>query len=323
MDGSGEPSTIGDECRLAYAVLCAIPGAMARFIFLTDTHLGAANAVGYTQQPRRADQLPALLALLERWIARDAVAQRSRGGEPVSFILHGGDMVDEATPELVHAAAATFRLSVPVVLALGNHDVTERDAAALWLSEARRFFPDGGFVTTLSGEGWMVHVLPTQWCETPYLWEQAQHPHFLPEHVAALERKLAARPDAVHLLCAHGEVLGVPSEQIGRTEPYHVPPAPYTAVVRDLLERYPQLRGVLGGHNHINTHGTIAGAHVITGSAFVETPFEFKVVDVGRGGWSMRTVALLPGVAFRAEYDWDRTFVQGRARDRAVADDGG
>ncbi len=52
----------------------------------------------------------------------------------------------------MRTAADTFRLSVPVVLALGNHDVTERDAAALWLSEARRFFPDGGFVTTRRGE---------------------------------------------------------------------------------------------------------------------------------------------------------------------------
>jgi hypothetical protein len=92
----------------------------------------------------------------------------------------------------------------------------------------------------------------------------------------------------------------------------------YTATVADLLQRYPQLRGVLGGHNHINTHGSVHQAHVVTGSAFVETPFEFKVVDVSGAGWSMRTVALLPQVPFRAEYDWDRTFVQGRACDRTV-----
>lgn len=210
-----------------------------------------------------------------------------------------------------------FRLSVPVYLALGNHDVTRRDAAEFWLTEARRLFPDGGFVTTLKGDGWMLHVIPTQWCETPYLWEQAQHPHFLPEHLARLEQALAAHPDTVHLLCTHGEVLAVPPEQVGSRDAYHAPLPSYTETVTDLLRRYPQLRGVLGGHNHINTHGVVRQAHLVTGSAFVETPFEFKVVDVNRDGWSMRTVALLPEVEFRAAYDWERTFVQGRACDRA------
>ena len=292
--------------------------AMARFIFLTDTHLGAINDVGYTQQPRRADQLPALLSLLDAWIVRDAAVQRMGGGEAITFVLHGGDMVDDATPEFVGAAAATFRLSVPVYLALGNHDLTRRDAAEIWLTEARRFFPEGGCVTTLEGDGWMLHVIPTQWCDTPYLWEQEQRPHLLPEHLAGLERALAAQADALHLLCTHGEVLGVPPEQTGRREPYHAPLAPYTATITDLLHRYPQLRGVLGGHNHINTHGVVGQAHLATGSAFVETPFEFKVIEVSRAGWSMRTVALLPQVSFRATYDWDRTFVQGRACDRIV-----
>ncbi|MCU0521399.1 MAG: metallophosphoesterase [Anaerolineae bacterium] len=291
---------------------------MARFIFLTDTHLGATNDVGYTQQPRRADQLPALLALLDAWIVRDAAVQRSRGGEPISFVLHGGDMVDDATPESVRAAGSTFRLSVPIYLALGNHDVTRRDSAEVWLTEARRFFPEGGFVTTLEGDSWILHIIPTQWCDTRYLWEQEQRPHILAEHLASLERSLAAHPDALHLLCTHGEVLGVPPDQTGRREFYHAPLPAYTATVADLLQRYPQLRGVLGGHNHINTHGSVHQAHVVTGSAFVETPFEFKVVDVSGAGWSMRTVALLPQVPFRAEYDWDRTFVQGRACDRTV-----
>ncbi len=117
---------------------------MTRFVFITDTHLGAANDVGYRQQPRRADQLPALLALLDGWIRREA-----EGGAPISFVLHGGDMVDAAGPEILRAATETFRLSVPVYLSLGNHDVTRRDAADLWLSEAPAFFPGGEFAYAL------------------------------------------------------------------------------------------------------------------------------------------------------------------------------
>jgi DNA repair exonuclease SbcCD nuclease subunit len=291
---------------------------MTRFVFLTDTHLGATNDVGYTQQPRRADQLPALLGLLDDWIVRDAVVERGRGREPVAFVLHGGDIVDDASPELLRSAVATFRLSVPVYLALGNHDLTRGDAAEMWLREAADFFPDGGFVTTLRGDGWMLHVVPTQWCDTPYLWEQAQRPHFLSEHVAELERVLARHPDSLHLLCTHAEVLGGPPEQRGTTEPFHAPIPSWTEAVTRFLSRYPQLRGVLGGHNHINTHRVLGKAHLVTGSAFAETPFEFKVVEVTSAGWSMRTMALLPEVSFRADYDWDRTFVQGRRCDRTV-----
>ena len=65
----------------------------------------------------------------------------------------------------------------------------------------------------------MLHVVPTQWCDRPYLWEQEQRPHFLREHLMHLKRALAARPEALHLLCTHGEVLGVPPDQVGHAIP--------------------------------------------------------------------------------------------------------
>ena len=285
---------------------------MTRFLFITDTHLGADSDVGYVQQPRRADQLPVLLGLLDDWIARGA-----EGGAPVAFVLHGGDMVDAASPETVRAAAEIFRLSVPVTLSLGNHDVTRPDALELWLKEAPALFPEGHPAYTLEGDGWMLHVVPTQWCDVPYYWGDEQRPHCLPEDLAWLEEALARRPDATHLLSTHSPVLGVPPEQTGLAAPYHAPPASFTATITDLLARFPQLKGVFGGHNHINTPGVRHRAHLVTAGAFVETPFEFKVVDVSREHLEMRTVALLPQVGFRAAYDWDKTFVQGRARDRA------
>lgn len=294
---------------------------MTRFLFITDTHLGAENDVGYRQQPRRADRLPALVDLLDVWIERDAAIQRAAGGAPISFVLHGGDMIDAATPALVCEAAIRFQMmGVPVYLSLGNHDVTDRRALDLWLSEALAFFPTERPSFTLSGDGWALHVLPTNWCDTPYYWDATQDPHLLSEDLARLERALDARPDALHLLCTHGDVLAVPPAQVGQPDPYHAPPLTFTTTVTDLLRRFPQLRGVLGGHNHVNTHSLLAQAHVVTGSAFAETPFEFKVVDIARAGWSMRTVALLPEVPFQADYDWDRTFVQGRRCDRAFVE---
>jgi len=291
---------------------------MTRFVFLTDTHLGAVDGVGYIQQPRYADRLGELLSLLDSWIAR-------QDGPPIDFVLHGGDMLDTVNEANLASACRTFDLSVPVYLALGNHDLTEPSSDAMWLSKAPGFFPGGRPAYSLSGPGWMLHVLPTQWCDIPYTWTSEQRPHFLPEHLADLEVGLQAYPDRAHLICTHGEVLPVPAAQIGRPEPDHPPLQSYHDAIADLVARHPQVRAILGGHNHINTYGTVGEAHAVTASAFTETPFEIKVFDVQADHISMTTVSLLPLVSFRAGYNWDKTFVQGRRCDRTfswVADTG-
>jgi len=283
---------------------------MTRFVFLTDTHLGATNDLGYTQQPQYADRLGELVALLDDWIAH-------QDGDGIDFVLHGGDLVDVVTGGTLAAARETFALSVPLHLALGNHDLTAPDSAALWLSAAPLFFPGGQLAYSLSGAGWMLHVLPTQWCDVPYSWTDVQNPHFLPEHLANLEATLGQHPDLAHLICTHAEVLPVPAVQIGRSGPYHPPLLSYRDIVADLVHRFPQIKGVIGGHNHINTHGFLGAAHVVTASAFTEAPFEFKVFEVSADRFAMETVSLMPSVSFRADYNWDKTFVQGRCCDRA------
>jgi len=283
---------------------------MTRFVFLTDTHLGAINDVGYTQQPRYVDRLGELVAVLDDWIAHQ--------DEPgIDFVLHGGDMVDVVTGGTLAAARETFALSVPLCLALGNHDLTAPDSTALWLSAAPLFFPGGQLAYSLNWVDWMLHVLPTQWCEVPYTWADEQNPHFLPEHLASLEATLAQYPDLAHVICTHAQVLPVSALQIGRSVPYHPPLPSYRDVVEALVHRFPQVKGIIGGHNHINTHGFLGGVHTVTASAFTEAPFEFKVFEVSGDHLSMETVSLMPRVNFRADYNWDKTFVQGRRCDRA------
>jgi hypothetical protein len=281
---------------------------MTRFIFLTDTHLGAANDEGYRQQPRYVDRLPDLLHCLDTWIRKQ--------DEPVAFILHGGDMVDMASQPLLEAAAEAFRLSVPVYLSLGNHDLTTPDALDRWLHTAPEFFPGEDPAFTLSGEGWQLHVVPSQWGDIPYFWDEVQRPHILPAHLARLEAALLAEPEMAHLLCTHAEVVAVPPDQTGFDDLYHAPSPDLRSIVVDLVERYPQIKGVFGGHSHINTRGTVAHAHGITASAFTETPFEFKLIEITRERFAMQTIALLPHIGFGADYRWDKTFVQGRLRDR-------
>ena len=256
--------------------------------------------------------------------ARSAVSPGGVG--PVDLVVHLGDIVDRAAPEAVQAAARAFALSVPVRLVLGNHDMatpadSDERADALWLREAPALFDGDSVTTTLDFPDCVVHLVPTQWERgRPFYWGEVQVPHYLPEQVAALEAALAARPDVPHILCTHGEVLGVPPDQTGFDTLLHAPPDAYTETVLGWVGRYPHLRAVFSGHNHINTHHARDGAHVVTASAFVETPFEFKVVDVAPGRLSMVTIPLLPALDFRAAYDWDKIFVQGRLRDRSFTE---
>lgn len=293
---------------------------MTSFVVITDTHLDAAGVEpeGYIQQPRYALLLPALLAALKDWMAeRDA----NESEHSIDFVLHLGDIVDRATPAALQAVRHAYDLNVPTYLCLGNHDVATGDesvsAAELWLQEAPNFFPDGALTTTLERDDCLIHIAPPQWCDTPYFWRDVQRPHFLPEQRAYLETALARRPDLPHILCTHAEVLGVPQDQTGFAAPYHQPPADWTGAVFDLVRRYPQLHLILGGHNHINTHQVREQVHFVTASAFVETPFEFKLIEITPERLTMTTVPLLPRLDIQAAYNWDKTFVQGRQRDRA------
>jgi 3',5'-cyclic-AMP phosphodiesterase len=225
-------------------------------------------------------------------------------------------MVDAVSAGTLAAARAMFDLRVPLYLSLGNHDLTQPDSEAMWLSEAPDFFPGGQLAYSLSGVGWMLHVLPTQWCATPYIWLDEQEAHFLLEHLVHLEATLAQHSELVHLICTHAEVMPVPADQIGQPEPYHPPLQSYQSVVKSLICRFPQVKAIIGGHNHINTHGFLSTAHAVTGSAFTEAPFEFKVFEINADHLSMETVSLMSRVSFRADYDWDKTFVQGRRCDR-------
>ena len=74
---------------------------------------------------------------------------------------------------------------------------------------------------------------------------------------------------------------------------------------------------VLGAHSHVNMKREINGVNYITVSSFVETPFEFKLFEVTSDSVSMKTHNLLDRIDFRADYNWDNTFVQGRACDRS------
>ena len=285
---------------------------MTKFIYLADTHFGA-DPMGYQQQKGYVERLPELLDLLDAWI------QEEGGGD---FVLHGGDLVDKATDCNIRGAGELFRLSVPVYVCLGNHDLTDANALGVWLPEAPALLAGGDPNYTITCDGCVVHVVPNQWCSTPYLWDAEQTPQFLDTQLEELEADLAQEPGAIHILATHSPTLGVPCDQTGLEQPYHRPSEDFARVVLRMAEKHPQLRVVLGAHNHLNMHLERDGAHFVTASSFTEVPFEFKVFEVDPPQIRMSTISLTGRTSFRAEYDYDKTFVQGRLKDRSFEDPG-
>jgi len=272
---------------------------MTRFLFIAE--------MGYQQQKGYPERLPELVKLLDDWIARDGA---------VDFVLHGGDLTDTCSPGLIQAAVELFRFSVPFYLCVGNHDLNRPDAAALWLDHAPGFFVGDSPHFEIVTDDCVVHVVPNHWNECAYYWRDVQEARLSEgqkERVAARVRDHAGLPQ---VLCTHAEVFAIPTEQTGFDEPCHASHPSFGESVMELVDSNPRIRVVLTGHNHLNSLTHRDGAVVLSAPAFSEVPFEFKLIEVCSERLSVRTLNVYDAIDFEALYDFDRTYVQGRARDR-------
>lgn len=279
---------------------------MTRFVYIADSHLGSADE-GYKLQPKYGDKLPEIIDALDDWIREDG---------KVDFILHGGDMVHVFSQDSLDTARGMFERSVPVYLCVGNHDLTEKGCIEQWLEAAPEFFPEESADFAIRTDDCVIHVVPSQWDETPYFWGEAQNVHLLESQVEFLERGLESDPDKVHVIQTHSPVLGIGTSQTGLDELFHAPPALFTETVTRIAERH-GVACVLGAHTHANMNEERNGVNYVTVSSLVEAPFEFKLFEIDSGTFSMTTHSLWDRVGFEAEYNWNQTFVQGRACDRS------
>jgi predicted phosphodiesterase len=285
---------------------------MPKFVYITDTHYGV-STVKFFEQPSYPQQLPALLALLDARIRQDP---------DIRFVVHGGDMVNECTEAAIKRLPEVFHLLVPVYLCLGNHDLTHPDALRYWLSGAPDFFPTGAPYFSLPFDGCFLHIVPNQWCEAPYYWQDAQDAHFPPDQLEAVGQTIRQNPGSAHIFCTHSNVTGILPEQTGFDGPYNSPRESFSQQVFAFADRHPQLRCVISGHTHVNSIVQRNGVRYLTSSSFVETPFEYKIFAANGGNVSMSTENFAQAVRFSAEYDLKRTFVQGRPEDRGFFAEG-
>ncbi|MCP4642925.1 MAG: hypothetical protein GY851_20940 [bacterium] len=277
-----------------------------RFLVIADTHLGA-NPMGFQMQRGYPERLPRLLESLDAWMDVNS---------PVDFVLHAGDMVDACSEESIQAAADAFRLSVPVYACLGNHDLTRPDAEALWLQHAPQFFPGGTVQFTIPSDDAVLHVMPSHWSDDAFHWKDVQAPRFSQDQLDQLADAISRAPSLPHILCTHCNAFGLEPDQTGMDETIHVVSDGFRESVASVAAGHPAIRAVIMGHVHANTLRTLDGCAFASATSFVETPFEFKLVEVDACGLRVSTVALPVDNAAPSHYDPARAFVQGRDRDR-------
>lgn len=280
---------------------------MTRFLFITDTHIGA-NPVGFHQQPSYPEHIAELL---------DGIKRIIQEGE-IDFVVHGGDMVDHCCKESIEEAKRLFDFPVPVYLSLGNHDLDREDALQIWLKQAPGFFAGGNSPQySIRSGSCRVHVVPNQWeRDAEYVWRNAQEPYLTPGQLRRIDQELQIDPEGFHILVIHNPIYGVSTEQTGLERVVHDVPAPFRECVLELMRAYPQVKCVLSGHNHINTMAQTEEGIFVSGSSFVETPFEYKLIEVTDDGIRLQTFPLSGPLSFEPKYDISRSFVQGREQDR-------
>jgi len=281
---------------------------MTRFVYLSDTHLGA-DGLGWHQQKGYPERLREIVAALNDWIRQDG---------RIDFVLHGGDMTDVGTMDCIQQASDLFKLPVPIHLCLGNHDLTETTSLKNWLEVCPEFFIGGRPEYTVETEECFLHVIPNHWGDIPYCWIDTQNPHFLQNQVMIMDAQSARAAARPQILLTHSPVFGLPPEQTGMAEPFHEREMAFTETVVEWVKKQSRLVCVLGGHNHLNMRVEHAGVNYVTVSALTEVPFEFKVFEIGPGSLTMETISLASQLSFRSEYDDSKSYVQGREKERTL-----
>jgi len=283
-----------------------------KFIYLADTHIGGADNSGYHQQPRFIAQLYVLI---------DTLSEYLRDNPDISFVAHGGDLLEEVTIENIKTAQEMFtRLPCPVYLALGNHDMTVPGSIKLWLEYAPEFFPGNDINFSIHEKDVTLDFFCCNWGPVPYFWNPSieQIPWLAPKEMLRLEWKDMKTKNRIAIM--HSPIFGLPPEQTGMNTPLHPPAENFTHAILDAIDGT-NIRLVLGAHNHMNMNILYRRTHFVTTSAFIEIPFEFKVVDAASDKVTMITISLNRTTGLPLNYDFNKTFVQGRLCDRAFSDD--
>ena len=278
-----------------------------KFLYITDTHIGGSDTKGYMQQKRYLTYLDELVTIFAEWIEKQG---------DVDFVIHGGDIVEKSSLENISAAGKLFqKLPCPTYCTLGNHDLTEDNSIATWLSQAPEFFNANSVDFSFLCDNVKLDFVSSHWGKKVYFWnpDEEQRPYLLSNQTVGLETEGDFR---CKILITHAPVFGLPCGQTGLNEALHPPIGNFSDVVHELAKKH-EILLVLGAHTHMNMHLCKDGVHYVTASAFSEMPFEFKVFELNSDIFSMETVNLADKISFKTNYNFNKTHIQGRSCDRS------
>ena len=279
-----------------------------KFLFISDTHVGSINSVGFRQQARAIEQLPNITSLLKEEIDNDP---------QIKFIVHGGDIIEETTHENIKTAVECFDFPVPLYLTLGNHDLTDPNSLALWQEYGTVFFEKKNVTFSKHFDTFSLHIIPNQWGEETYYWKDCNlNASFLQEQLECLDKNIAKYPNNIHIIVTHSPVYGLSKEQTGLDEIFHDSNEEFKVIFDQILKKYPQVKLVLSGHNHANMNYKHNGVHFMTVASLTETPFEYKLIEVTPTQINVSTKSLASRLDIENHYDYDKTHIQGRRIDR-------
>jgi len=267
-----------------------------KFLVISDTHIGTAK-MEYQQQKGYPEKISELVNALDKWIIEQ---------KDIDFVLHAGDMVDEATVENIKLAKQIFKISVPVYLCLGNHDLNDKNALQNWMTHAPDFFINQSPDYLIQRGNADVQVITSHWDEIPFFWGSVQNPHFISPALTCNTK----------ILCTHSPVYGVLREQTGFSEEHHSGGESFQKELLKLIEKS-SVECVISGHTHMNSRVLNDGVDFVTASSFSEVPFEAKLFNLSDSELEMGTISFLNYVDFSSEYNFNKTFVQGRPIDRS------
>jgi 3',5'-cyclic-AMP phosphodiesterase len=278
-----------------------------KFLYIADTHVGGSDIKGYRQQERYLKHFSELIDVFGEWIEQQG---------DVDFIIHGGDMVEKASLENIAEAGRLFnQLPCPLYFTPGNHDLTENDSVRDWLSEAPEFFNNESINFSFCRDNIEFDFISCHWGDKAYYWhpDETQIPYWQADQTDLISNEGDFK---YKIVVTHAPVFGLPCEQTGLDEALHPPQGDFSSVVHELVKKHRTLL-VLGAHTHMNMHLSKDGVHYVTGSAFSEMPFEFKVFELNDDLFSMETVSLADKLSFNGKYNFNKTYIQGRTCDRS------
>lgn len=202
-----------------------------RLIQITDTHLFD-SVDGALRGLNTAQSLAAVVARVR--------AQETR----IDGILATGDLShDGGTPSYRHLLRLLAPLQAPVYCLPGNHDDMSVFACAL---KGRRAQSGG----RLLADGWQVILLDSA---VP----GAVHGHLRRGELERLDENLHAQPDLHALICLHHQPVAVGSTWLDRLM------LDNAEALFAIVDRHPQVRGVLWGHVHQAFDATRNGVRLL------------------------------------------------------------